>query len=515
MSKLFLSAFISGILLTLAYPKFGVWPVAAVAIVPYFYCLISNIKNFSWRQIFLSAFVLGSVWYLSSIWWISYVTFLGMLALSFFIASIFAFYITLGSFLIKKNVNPVLAFVSVWMVFEATLTHFFTGFPWLLLGYSWRPFIQIIQVADVAGVYAVSFLILLINFGVTIFLVGIIHQHTFLKRVKLLIFSAIIFVAIFSYGFFKINKLENEAPNSSVKVACIQANIPTQIKHDRSKNSEFLNKYKVLSYEAAKQKPDVIIWPETAIPGYFFEYGLSYKTVTSIVNKIKIPLLTGLSRYELNQNQKYDFYNSAALISPKSYVVPLYDKMHLVIFGEYVPLEKYLPFLKLVTPIDGSYSSGKRSQLLTVSVSNQTVNFGPLICFEDVFGYLSRKMASRGADILLNLTNDGWFKSSPEPFQHAALASFRAIETRRPLIRATNSGITTIIDRLGKIQEILHKKEKFTELNGILYGKINIYKSGQTIYTRFGDWFLIFWTAVVVILIGGISMPRIFKIMKN
>jgi len=186
----------------------------------------------------------------------------------------------------------------------------------------------------------------------------------------------------------------------------------------------------------------------------------------------------------------------------------LYDKMHLVIFGEYVPLEKYLPFLKLVTPIDGSYSSGKRAQLITVSVSNQTVNFGSLICFEDVFGYLSRKMASRGADVLLNLTNDGWFKSSPEPFQHAALASFRAIETRRPLIRATNSGITTIIDRLGQTQEVLHKKEKYTELNGILYGKINIYKSSQTIYTRFGDWFLILWTAVVVVLIGGISFRR-------
>ncbi len=331
----------------------------------------------------------------------------------------------------------------------------------------------------------------------------------------MLVYPAMFFIVFFSYGSFKINKLENEIPNSSVKVACIQANIPTQIKHDRSKNADFLNKYKVLTYEAAKQKPDVVIWPETAIPGYFFEYGLSYKTVTSIVNKIKIPLLTGLSRYELNQNRKYDFYNSAALIFPKSYVVPLYDKMHLVIFGEYVPLEKYLPFLKLVTPIDGSYSSGKRAQLITVSVSNQTVNFGSLICFEDVFGYLSRKMASRGADVLLNLTNDGWFKSSPEPFQHAALASFRAIETRRPLIRATNSGITTIIDRLGQTQEVLHKKEKYTELNGILYGKINIYKSSQTIYTRFGDWFLILWTVVVVVLIGGITVPKIFKIMKS
>jgi len=389
----------------------------------------------------------------------------------------------------------------------------------MLLGYSWRPLIPIIQISDVAGVYAVSFLILLINLGITQFMTGITQQQPFIKRIRLLVIASTVFIVFFSYGLWKINSLNNETPVSSINVACIQANIPTQIKHDHSKNADFLNRYKILTCESAKQKPDVVVWPETAIPGYFFEYGLSYRSVTALVNKINIPLLTGLSRYELNENQENDFYNSAGLICPNSYVVPLYDKMHLVIFGEYVPLEKYLPFLKLVTPISGSYSGGNQPQLIGVSVSNQTVKFGSLICFEDVFSYLSREMARIGADILLNLTNDGWFRSSPEAFQHASLAAFRAIETRRPLIRSTNSGITTIIDRLGKTQEVLHKKNKFTEISGILHGKVNIFKSRQTIYTKFGDWFLVLWIAVVILLImlcisrRGLKMenPKIAK----
>ena len=152
-------------------------------------------------------------------------------------------------------------------------------------------------------------------------------------------------------------------------------------------------------------------------------------------------------------------------------------------------------------------------------MSNRTVNFGSLICFEDVFGYLSRRIARKGADILVNLTNDGWFRSSPQAFQHAAIAAFRAIETRRPLIRSTNSGITTIINRLGKTQKVLHKEDKYTEVSGILHGKVNIFKSRQTIYTKFGDWFLIFWVAVVILLImlcisrSGLKMenPKIAK----
>ncbi len=501
MLSLLTTAVASALLLTSAYPKLAFWPVSAVAIVPYFYVLLLRRERLSWRQVWLSAFVFAAVWHIASIWWIGYVTVTGMLMLSLFIALLFAIVLTVGWRLAVKGVWPCVALPAVWMVFETIVTYFLTGFPWLLLGYTWRPWNTIIQVSDIAGVYAVSWLIILINAAIAQLIVGALRGESWTRRLSGAIVALAVATTFCLYGVWRAGTLGTEKPETEVRLACVQANIPSLVKHDSSRDVDILRKHAYWALDAVRSNVDVIVWPETALPGYYFDQGLTFRVVTNLLKHINTPLLVGLSRRHISDDGYLRYYNSVGLIEPGGAVVGLYDKVHLVVFGEYVPLERYLPFLKLVTPIEGSFSSGAGPRTLVLAVDGRTVEFGPLICFEDVFGYLSRAMTRIGADVLLNLTNDGWFHDSPEPYQHAALSAFRAVETRRPLVRSTNTGITTLIDRLGRTRALLRRKGKCTEVSGVMHATVPIYRPNLTFYTRFGDWFLVCWCVLSAALV--------------
>jgi len=437
MIYLYINAIISGLLLASLFPKYNFWFLSVVALVPYFTALIYKGNKLKFYHVFFSAFLLGFVWHISSIWWLSYVSTAAMFALSAVIAFQLAFSIAIARRLMIKGVPIWLAFTASWMVFETLATYFLTGFPWLLLGYSWWKLISMIQVADLAGPYAVSFLIILFNISLAqIISSKLKKEKIFLKPLIIAISLAIIY---FLYG--SAHKFKKEHYKKAINVACIQAFIPSLVKHDPNKDVDILRKYSELTIRASKKKPDLIIWPETALPGYFFDKMMSYNVVTNLVKYTDTPLMTGLCRRDISADYYLNYYNSAGLIEPNGNVIGLYDKMHLVMFGEYVPYAQYLPFLKLLTPIDGSFSCGSGARTLVLTVNSNLFAFGPMICFEDVFGYVAREMARAGADILVNLTNDGWFHDSPEPYQHASLSIFRAVETHLPLIRCTNSGI--------------------------------------------------------------------------
>jgi len=235
---------------------------------------------------------------------------------------------------------------------------------------------------------------------------------------------------------------------------------------------------------------------------------LSFHAITNLVGSTGIPLLTGLPWFELDKRGEPLYYNSAGIIETNGTLACRYDKMHLVMFGEYVPYERLLPFLKKVTPIAGSFVPGDAPCGLALETAEGTVTFGPLICFEDVFGYVARGMARAGADILVNFTNDGWFRSSPEPFQHAALSAFRAIETRRPLVRATNSGISTAIDRMGRITAVFDLHGRKTEVGGVMFATVALHPPEQTFYALYGDWLLVVWIAFAAVAVTRAVVRR-------
>lgn len=498
MTALLPGAVCSAVLMTVAFPKPALWFLAPFALVPLLFAIHRKPAAVSCARVFAACYACAAAWQLASLWWIGYVTIAGMLALCLFVALIVAGALTLSWWLTRRGVPLWLSLPAAWMTYEAVVSYLMTGFPWLALGYTWQPRTAAIQIADLAGVYGVSFVIIAGTAAVTQLLCALTGSSPFRPAVTALAIAGAAMAGSLAYGAARLGELDREAPERSITLACVQANIPSNVKHDPRLDADILRRHAYWTCEAAASNVDVILWSETALPGYFHERGLSYHTVTGLVRRTGIPLLTGMATYDY-RNGAITYHNSACIIGTNALPGTAYDKMHLVVFGEYVPFEKYLPFLKLVTPIEGSFSAGSRPVLLELDTARAgRVSFGPLICFEDVFGYMARLMASAGADILVNLTNDGWFRSSPGPYQHAALSTFRAVETRRPLVRATNSGVTLAADRAGRITHVLTDAGRRTELAGMLVADIPVHAPRTTFYAAHGDWFLVLSCIVLV-----------------
>ncbi len=502
---LFVSSLISAVLLTLSFPKFGFAFLAPVALAPYFCALLIR-KEGTWKGVFFSAYLLGLIWHVASIWWLSFVSCAGMLALSAFLALLFAAFILLAVFFAKKGFCPALSFALFILFYELTVSYLFTGFPWLLLGMALHKNPLLIQTADIFGMHFISFLLAFTSASIA--------SAASERNVRsFLPLAAVILLWTLSacYGLCRMKELGGEEPLRSLKVSMIQLNLPPELKHDESKDEETLDDYLKATEETASES-ELVIWPETGVPGIYNDYGNpALKVLQRFRTKVKVPLLCGLTWAEKDQSGEIRFFNSASLLD-NSAMLPRerYYKKHLVIFGEYVPLERYLPFLKLLTPIPSSYTPGVLSHVLDLKREDGTVfKLGALICFEDVFPESAREAVREGAEILVNLTNDGWFFDSPGPYQHAALSVFRAVETRRELLRSSNTGITVLIDRLGREKALLSSEGKSVMVSGELICRADVFSPRETIYAKYGDLGL-FVTAFLTFLIGAL-----FRNQKN
>lgn len=480
---LFASSILSAVLLTLSFPKFGCAFLAPVALAPYFCALLIR-KEGTWKGVFFSAYLLGLVWHVASIWWLSYVSCAGMLALSAFLALLFAAFILLAVYFARKGFCPALSFALFILFYELTISYLFTGFPWLLLGMALHKNPLLIQTADIFGVHFISFLLAFTSASIA----TVACERSVRSIVP---FASVLLLWTLSacYGFYRIRELGSEEPLKSARVSMVQLNLPPELKHDDKRDEETLDDYLKATAKVAKES-ELVIWPETGVPGIYNDYAnTAIKELRRFRTEYDVPLLCGLTWAEKDKEGEIKFYNAAALLNNAA-MLPMerYYKKHLVIFGEYVPLERYLPFLKLLTPIAVSYTPGERSHVLDFKTSNGAVlKLGALICFEDVFPKSAREAVKEGADILVNLTNDGWFFDSPGAYQHAALSSFRAIETRRELLRSSNTGITVLIDRLGKEKALLTSEGKSVMVSGELLCRADVYSPRETIYAKYGD----------------------------
>jgi apolipoprotein N-acyltransferase len=257
------------------------------------------------------------------------------------------------------------------------------------------------------------------------------------------------------YGYYKILRTAHGARRTTLKISLIQGNIPQELKWDKGSQALILERYAQLSQKAAMEKPDLIIWPEAASPGFIgaAEDDWIVERILAVPKETGIPLLLGSV---VRENKNY--FNSALLIDRQGKIAGRYDKLHLVPFGEYIPLKELFPFLETIVPI-GDFTSGDSYTLFSLSpaAGGAGAKFGVLICFEDTIPELSRNFVKKGADFLVNITNDGWFKETKAPYQHLAASVFRAVENRVPLVRAANTGVSCFIDSRGRI------KAKITE----------------------------------------------------
>jgi apolipoprotein N-acyltransferase len=304
--------------------------------------------------------------------------------------------------------------------------------------------------------------------------------------------TAIILLGFLIYGYLRMGSVDRQmTENPSLRVGLVQGNIDQSIKWDESFQIETLKIYKRLSLKVAEAKPGLIIWPETATP-FFFQDAKEYQPlVLEIPEKTNAFLLFGSPSYRI-QKGKVNHYNSAYLVSPAGELIGKYDKIHLVPFGEYVPMQDLLFFIGSLGEGIGDFKSGK--EILNFSLPRG--QFGVLICFEIIFPDLCRRFVKRGANFLVTITNDAWFGKTSAPYQHFSMAVFRAVENRVFVARAANTGITGFIDPKGRI---LKEGRIFAE--EAMNGTIRL-SNQKSFYTLYGDIFAWVCSALSILLLA-------------
>ena len=363
-------------------------------------------------------------------------------------------------------------------------THSEYGFSWLGLGYSQSGNLPVIQMAEFTGVYGISTLIVFINASLYYLM------NTWLARKKstegkkqvagVLGLSLVIMVFWIGYGQVALEKWENISSNGKpLKVGLAQGNIEQHLKWDPLYQNQVMETYRKLSLKAAQSKPDLIVWPEAAIPFYYSLDKTNTAFIKNIAQTTGTPLLLG-SPYREIKNKERVLYNSAYLIDANGKTLGRYDKIHLVPFGEFIPFKKILWFLSKMVEGIGDFGQGTDPKVFDLNGHKLAVS----ICYEITFPDLVRQPVNRGAQFLVNITNDAWFGKSAASFQHMAMGALRAVENRVPIVRAANTGITGTIDPTGAIRQTT---ELFVE--DIVITEIRINPSEKTFYTRNGDLF--------------------------
>lgn len=486
-------AVFSGLMLTASFPPGNLDWMAWIALVPLFWSL----KNESPSRAFKLGFITGVAHYLTLIYWIVVVLehYGGLpFFVSISILILFCLYLALFpaffSYLVCR-INgsrfPFFTVAGVWVCLEYVRAKFLTGFPWCLLGYSQYKHIGLIQLADHVGVYGLSFLILLANTLVYVLLLDrqAINRRFFFRDLPVMIVMALLVLA---HGHDSLSEGETK-DKMPLKVAIIQGNIDQSIKWDPTYQVETINIYERLTLTTRPFKPKLVVWPETALPFFFQSHKVLSPKVAEITASLGADLIFGSPAYK-EEKDAVRYYNRAYSLTSDGLVTGYYDKVHLVPFGEYVPLQRFLPFVHRLVPAAGDFDSGKEITPLKLP----GLSAGILICFEAIFPELSREQTKKGAEILVNLTNDAWFGMTSAPHQHLSMAIFRSVENRRPMIRAANTGVSAFISSRG---EIIAKSDQFRE--EVLTAALNRSESALTFYTAYGDLFILALALLVII----------------
>jgi apolipoprotein N-acyltransferase len=499
---LFLS-FLSGTLLVLSFPNFDLEFLAWFALVPLLYAVEGKELSRSFRL----GFVTGFTAFLGVLYWIivavhTYGNVPLLLSVPILLLLVMYLGLYLGAFALlirfiqtRSAFDPFLFMPALWVSLEYLRTFLLSGFPWAFLGHTQYLNLPFIQIADITGVYGLSFIVLLVNASLFSVL-----RHWSKKTVasKEIAFASMVLLGVLIYGYAKMTAVDRQIPGQPpLMVGLVQGNIDQSLKWNEAFQKQTLMKYERLSLRIAEEKPDLIIWPETATP-FFFQNTSdpAHSFVLDVPKKTGTYLLFGSPSYKF-EGGKVIHYNSAYLLSPEGEVSARYDKIHLVPFGEYVPFGEILSLGSIGEGIGNFRSGGKVSNL-----SIPQGKFGVVICFEIIFPDLCRRFVKEGADFLVTITNDAWFGRTSAPYQHFAMAVFRAVENRVFIARAANTGISGLIDSKGKIL-----KEGGIFAEEAITGTIRLSKE-RTFYTLYGDVFAWLCCAFILFLLAGAFARR-------
>jgi len=484
-------ALLSGGLIFLSFPRFNLPILAWLGLVPLFFA----IRNTAPSASFCFGWICGLIYFGGTLYWIiSAMTLYGQVSLwqstliLFAMCAYLALYIggfaALWSWLrVRISLPDLLIAPLVWTCLEFLRAHLLTGFPWSTLGYSQYLSVHLIQLADITGVYGVSFILVFVNAGIASLLEHFIIQKKEEKSfwsypaTHIIPTLAIVLMVIYGYGIYKVRYTHPETKRT-VRLGLIQGNIPQEEKWNENFRNKISDIYQNLTLQAAQQKPELIIWPEASTPFIHEQKGDYLETISPLAQTAQTPLIVGSPRLELKGKQIL-LKNSAFLVSKEGKILHYYDKIHLVPFGEYLPMKKMLGCLGSVVNEVGEFNPGKTFTNFTFNKGN----FGLVICYEIIFPSLFRKFIQDKTDFMINITNDAWYGRSSAPYQHFSMAVLRAVENGITIVRVANTGISGIIDPMGRIQIKTPLFYRTALVKDVPLGRIN------TFYKKYGDLF--------------------------
>jgi apolipoprotein N-acyltransferase len=437
----------SGLLLTIGLPDWDLYPLAWCALVP----LFRAIQGKTPKQALGWGYLCGMVHFLTTLYWIRHVIFyygglplplaIGVLVL---LCGYLALYPAVFAWVAQRwerhHALWVLGLPAVWVTLEWVRAHALTGFPWASLGYTQTRFLTLVQVADVTGVYGVSWLVVLANTVV----VSVLWRRP--SRVGIAVL-ALCMVGSLSYGALRLDQVRAlQKESESWAAAVVQGNIDQSVKWNPAFQQETLRRYRELSLEAAAgdPPPDLIVWPETAAPFFYGREPKLTAQLNGMLSEIGRPVLFG-SPAIIREDGEARLQNRAYLVDAEGVSLGTYAKRHLVPFGEYVPLQKLLFFVQRLVQAAGDFVPGSDASPIVWGGRK----LGVLICYEGIFPALARETVRKGASALVIITNDAWYGPTSAPYQHLEMARWRAMEFRVPVLRAANTGVSAIFDGTG------------------------------------------------------------------
>lgn len=498
----FLAAALSGVLLVLCFAPFDqawlVWIALAPLITALWFGPVHP-KHPLLRKAELG-YVTGLVFFLGSLSWLTTVTTPGWFILCLYLAlypalwaaMVFVFAtprqadgaarsVWLSSW---RNLAAGVLCAAAWVATEFLRGHVFTGFGWNSLGIALHSNVPFLQVSSLTGAAGLSFLAVLSS-AIAVATVRRLMIEARGGRIRAhfdFTLTIALIVAAFGYG---IRQIGPPGPSVPLKVAAVQPSIPQDQKWNRAFEQRIYDTFERHTAAAAALEPDLLLWPEAATPRGYFEDAMANEFVNEWVARTDQALLFGT----LILGPRKD-HNAAILIDGAGAEPQVYPKTHLVMFGEYIPFRESFPLFAILVGdlVPDDFDAGDGPALF--NLSSPAIKVAPLICFEDTLGYLARDAANMGAQIFVNVTNDGWFKRSAASRQHLAHAVFRSAETGRPMVRCANTGVTCVIDHLGRVVQTLQGPDGDTFGEGVLFATVDVpLEPPVTFYMRHGEAF--------------------------
>ena len=476
----------SGVLLALSFPKFGYPALAWIALAP---LLVALTENISLPRAFALGLTTGAIYFGGTLYWMSAVMArYGELPLALAVAinAVFVAYLALFpalfAVLIRRltivlGVAALPAAPFVWAATELGRTYLFSGFPWVLLGYSQTTVLPIAQAASIVGVFGVSAIVVSVNAAFA----GIVAGRAL--RPAALVLAGVLLVAVWGNARVRDGGLTREG--EPLRVGLVQGNALEEERDARGGGSEILKRHLAMTRETIAGGAALVILPESALSPYAFEeYPVVAASLREAARRAGVPILLGSDQYEWRgtgrTREVEKSFNAAFMLRADGTTGAVYRKMHLVPWGEYVPLKNWLTFIgPLVKAIGRGFDAGDEATLLPVA-SHQV---STAICYEIIYPDLVRRFVREGSELLTTITNDSWFGRTSAPFQHFEQASMRAIEEGRYLVRAANTGVSGIVDQYGRVLERTAIYQP-----AIVVGDVRLLTS-STLYSRAGDVF--------------------------